>query len=1224
MIRFIDIKTGNTYNGNKPYVHYFDDQQSVNMFYVKQICFVSKYEQVNVKLPGNQSVFRLANLTSLSNETKEINKKAERFKGFDLVPLDSKFDRNKKDTPLLVEAKDGYYMLTLNGYASKYGYMFMLYVVGSSPEAGEFHEDLTIQEVASGDTAVVEVSADFTPGDEAMIEGIHNYGAEIPERIQEAIYETDIREDATDAVLMNRKWKELLINYINILNNKGNYKSLENSIGWFEYGGKIKLHEYWHKDECTYEKLLRKELVKIADDEVKDLLHKLWKTTYISLSIPINEYRDTSFGWDKYENEHDLGGELRAESLGAKTTLLPAYVDRLIEKPYDEEYDRQTTIGQGRYDFKIENWEEPGVEPTEDNVGANLWRNKPIKSALLKEPIPELFLISFKWSKDILMLKAALVSMYFEKYFLPIHMDCIYGSIEELIYTNVIKFTYDNMSQRSDVISSFNTFKCNINNGDIMYIDNISVASDESIPFSNVLIADEDVKSNKDRIIGAVNFDDWDDSALSIDTIDDAFIYEGVGTLVPVECTFECDDNLVINYAQINILTDSSAISTSDDNGKRVITSKRADWNPNTALNGKTTIKFNIVLFEPGNIKLSLLFYTNSHIQFSKVIDFELRDAVTPHLKFNKVTKIPYNTLLLQINNEQRTLDSNYKFVNSLLDTNELPRTNNINNFMWASTMTSAVDRYIVLSIHSDSSANDTISTNWYKIKSSEYTVTLPSMSLLKIGEVFSQCYKDASYIGNEFKKWFNDALYKKLSEVQKPESSNRIDASTSAAVKWMTENISEVAISGVNAIVVKNSSTSSPYIHDDISKYSNNPMFYSNVFFSVKVTIYSDGKMEITTSLPFKDTENISEMTTKTVKIEDPIIREISNTNKTSVCTIASNDSGRWEDVGLSHVVIIPDSDTDFKFSSKPVSSNVAANSITTFNPTRDDISTLIKRCPHYWWICTEDNGVKRYAGIRKYCNISDDAMYLVNQQNSIKRALNNESNDYIKYYLKYNDVMSDYKLSVMFDGVCSGEIEKLDAYIVVDGEKFEYLTREGNRCVFVLDSIDTKFMLKDMLESELFVEYTDRSTGVKFKRSHKFELRNITPEIMFGSDDYKETFSSQANSEDRFFPLVHRLTLMNEMVVNKGELVSIQPTLSYSTHKADVIQWKFYNITRSKQYVPSNVIGEHIHSIMSPFLVSNDGALLTSGIYDIELNIAMGGNTIKYVYENAIQVNS
>ena len=94
--------------------------------------------------------------------------------------------------------------------------------------------------------------------------------------------------------------------------------------------------------------------------------------------------------------------------------------------------------------------------------------------------------------------------------------------------------------------------------------------------------------------------------------------------------------------------------------------------------------------------------------------------------------------------------------------------------------------------------------------------------------------------------------------------------------------------------------------------------------------------------------------------------------------------------------------------------------------------------------------------------------------------------------------------------------------------------------------------------------------------------------------------------------------------MVVNKGELVSIQPTLSYSTHKADVIQWKFYNITRSKQYVPSNVIGEHIHSIMSPFLASNDGALLTSGIYDIELNIAMGGNTIKYVYENAIQVNS
>ena len=219
MIRFIDIQTGNTYCGVSPFVHYFDGQQSTNLYYVKQICFASRCQSCKVTIPEN-NVFKLANLTSTTNESRQINANKENINGFDYVDKNSKFLRNKTEEVNLLTSE-----LKLQGYNSKYGYLYMIYVIGSSDSAGEFHENITIVE-SNKETHNIEIAADFIAGDEALINGIHNYGAEIPERIQQTIYESDLREDATDNILINRKWKELLINFIDILNNKGNYKSL--------------------------------------------------------------------------------------------------------------------------------------------------------------------------------------------------------------------------------------------------------------------------------------------------------------------------------------------------------------------------------------------------------------------------------------------------------------------------------------------------------------------------------------------------------------------------------------------------------------------------------------------------------------------------------------------------------------------------------------------------------------------------------------------------------------------------------------------------------------------------------------------------------------------------------------------------------------------------------------------------------------------------------------
>lgn len=62
MIHFIDIQTGNIFDGHQPYCFWFDDSQSVGLNYIKQICFVSDKSTIMVEL--NSDVFKLLELNS--------------------------------------------------------------------------------------------------------------------------------------------------------------------------------------------------------------------------------------------------------------------------------------------------------------------------------------------------------------------------------------------------------------------------------------------------------------------------------------------------------------------------------------------------------------------------------------------------------------------------------------------------------------------------------------------------------------------------------------------------------------------------------------------------------------------------------------------------------------------------------------------------------------------------------------------------------------------------------------------------------------------------------------------------------------------------------------------------------------------------------------------------------------------------------------------------------
>lgn len=273
---FIDIATGVTFHGTKPYIHWFEDGQSVNLFYYKPIYFISDEATLYVRCAG---FFKLFDSSKLGTIVTLHGKKFE-----DL-------------TPLLTDA------VTSVGVAETINndtyYVHAIYVCAHSDMASEFRDDILISpdidvltdspiDYEKGET--IEVGADFYNEDEMLKSNLQNMGLEIPDGIQTSIYESNIYEEGRDNILLNRKFKELLLNYGSIVAQKGSYNSLRDSLSWFEYGDLLELNEYWKKNQTLENgKLLAREITDLLGDEYRQYLNQISKTTYISISLALQE-----------------------------------------------------------------------------------------------------------------------------------------------------------------------------------------------------------------------------------------------------------------------------------------------------------------------------------------------------------------------------------------------------------------------------------------------------------------------------------------------------------------------------------------------------------------------------------------------------------------------------------------------------------------------------------------------------------------------------------------------------------------------------------------------------------------------------------------------------------------------------------------------------------------------------------------------------------------------
>lgn len=367
-IKFVNLETGNTFNGSSPYIFWMPGEQSINLIYSQPICFISNSETIDISIEENE-IFRLIDPAKLSDS------KLENICDFEYHNINLlKADKNEANNT---------YVLTSTGTRHHNYYVHIIYIIASAKQAGEYIMNFTI-----GDETF-QVGGDFYGENENLYINLSNNGIEIPAMIQKAIYDVNIHEEKCDDITLNRKWKELLSNFWDVVANKGSYKSLFNSLNWFEYGDAIRLCEIWKNTDSG--KLFCKDIQQVLSDKYTEFLNGFSKTTYIAL-------------YHALEKHKTVDGQI----------------------------------------------------------------------VLDDEKNPELEYITSKWSTQDLALKLCMLGNFYETYFMPIHMDLIHSTIEDIVYTNTFKVRQGNVSDRSDFVYFCEDIDCNVKNGDIYRLGMVS------------------------------------------------------------------------------------------------------------------------------------------------------------------------------------------------------------------------------------------------------------------------------------------------------------------------------------------------------------------------------------------------------------------------------------------------------------------------------------------------------------------------------------------------------------------------------------------------------------------------------------------------------------------------------------------------------------------------------------------------------------------------------
>ena len=580
MIQFINIKNGTVYSGVSPYIHWFDEGQSVNINYYKEIVFLSDSQNVTVTIEKNP-YFKLMDF--MNSQVQSDSYTHENINGFDYYHIEN----------FLTDT------LSLSGIRFNGKYLYRFFVYAFSQDVGEYIADIDI------DGEKIHIGADFYPENELLTNDLENLGIEIPMQIQKAIYESNVHEEAMDNILINRKWKELLLEYWNIVACKGNYTSLINSMKFFEYGDLLKIMEFW-KAHYNKDIFISNDLEQILNDRFREQLSVLSKTTYIGLYLAM----------DRYTKNPD------------------------------------------------------GTVPMEDDsgTGSDIWAQNNPKLYSIFDADPELGQISSIWSAIDLSLKMTLVGNFFATYFMPLHLDLIHSTIENVVFTNTVKLMSNANFYQRDFVDLCGWFHTSVKRGQNYYImpQDVYVTPRTILGYKEIINSEDGYPIMRNAIdvtkyTKGVKF-------LGVDTTLDTSYFNGSGSgsgngnlsdiifsaqnmihmfgaLVPIDVKIvsnvRSDDAL--KSAQINWVKDNNEIFSYCDNGIWIEALPMQDSGSGSGSGNDGYIfdfNFNLLFTDPGTYHFFVTFTSTNSFVYAQEFLVNILDNADNPIHIYKVERI--------------------------------------------------------------------------------------------------------------------------------------------------------------------------------------------------------------------------------------------------------------------------------------------------------------------------------------------------------------------------------------------------------------------------------------------------------------------------------------------------------------------------------------------------------------------------------------------------------
>lgn len=358
---------------------------SIKNYYFKSIKFIiddyNYLEKLNINIESD--IFRIfgnKQLYELYNSNDDICLDKLFYTSFEENNIDYRYPRNQQS----INIDDlNVYEVTENG---KTIHFIEFFVCGYAESDNTWLSNILIELkykkqdkdddfYTSFNYCYITVGGEFVEECEELVINSQNMGVYLPKDILRAVYQSNFYNIYPEEDLYNKKVKELLLNYAGIKIEQGNFNSAIKSLKWFGWGDKLTIYNLI-KNENLYINQYILDNFSITND-ISKIFKKFKKSNLISIYLKENQYLNELDNNEEFNFNENFWGE----------NLLKR--ENLFNKKIDEIY-------------HIER-----LEDSSDNTNKNFNYQSNY----------------YEYLESHLALKLAALKYYYEKYFLPIHIQ---------------------------------------------------------------------------------------------------------------------------------------------------------------------------------------------------------------------------------------------------------------------------------------------------------------------------------------------------------------------------------------------------------------------------------------------------------------------------------------------------------------------------------------------------------------------------------------------------------------------------------------------------------------------------------------------------------------------------------------------------------------------------------------------------------------------------------